>query len=273
MSNDLELSNLNDYQNMGTHIDNIMSLKNYLDNLVNDIQLNKTSNDVIIKVSKETERFFQNIENDGNTLTPKIVEMISDTSSENDMESDSSDNDSDDDLYQDKMQTYFKHSVYDDEPDFIDNDNSGMNINIKPVPQTPNNTPLNKTLLENYKKFQSEKQELLSYKPYSSQYPKQSFEPKTEPSINKNQQLVSDEAYDYLERLMKKNEESMGINSQPGENYGTVNPLPPTDIPKKPKDKLADEFLNNNLILDKYHYLKSFNIDRVEQYILSCSNY
>jgi len=48
----------------------------------------------------------------------------------------------------------------------------------------------------------------------------------------------------------------------------------PSEIPKqKPKDKLANEFLNNNLELDNYNYLKSFNTQRVNSYIDQCYVY
>lgn len=42
-----------------------------------------------------------------------------------------------------------------------------------------------------------------------------------------------------------------------------------TEQKPKSKDKLAYEFLNNNLELKNYHYLKSFNLNRVNSWINS----
>ncbi len=41
----------------------------------------------------------------------------------------------------------------------------------------------------------------------------------------------------------------------------------------KINDKLADEFLNNNLQLNKYYYLKSFNNEQANMFFKACSNY
>ncbi len=48
--------------------------------------------------------------------------------------------------------------------------------------------------------------------------------------------------------------------------------LQPTYV-NKINDKLADDFLNNNLQLNKYYYLKSFNNEQANLFFKACSNY
>lgn len=279
MSSEIEIINNPNYQVYKTQIENVIAWKNYLDNMIQDFKADKIGPDVIMKLSAESENFFQKMENGNETkFNPKIVEMISESS---DSESDSelstnalSDSESDDETYKNKMQQYFKHTVYDDEPEFIDAEEEthysiGTKINrqseIYNTP-TPNNTPLNKSLLEQYNQFQQTRLQGQQIPGHPTGYSLSTGLPKSE-------HLMADDAYGYLERFMKQNESQQTQLTGRHLSYGTNNPGLPDDIPRKPKDKLVDEFLNNNLELNKYHYLKSFSVDRVNNFMESCLSY
>ena len=76
----------------------------------------------------------------------------------------------------------------------------------------------------------------------------------------------------YSGLLNTNNQESDNSNSTPCFNTDPNTNNPPQDVPKS-KDKLANDFINNNLQLNKYHYLKSFNTDRINNYCNSISTY
>jgi hypothetical protein len=73
------------------------------------------------------------------------------------------------------------------------------------------------------------------------------------------------------------NDSVKDINNETSNNKVEDQNQPPNllkvNLKLKSKDKLANEFLNNNLELYNYHYLKSFNLDRINNYCNSVSLY
>lgn len=298
---------------LNSHIDNVLMLKKYVDTLLKEIKSGEYNVGQIQKLSSLTESFFNEIHDDKNDnneykFNPRtsIVELNSDTS-DSDAESDEAD-DSDDDsktreqklqLYKTKMEKYLEpgkgfrsqysglygdaYDIYNDEPEFLDDDNkpySQQIIKTQPSSKdghfavTPYNTPSQPSYLNSYKQvsFRSAENAVanvrqnhvgLDYgtlKPYQNQI--------TSTQSQKKEPIVPDEQFDKLETFSKQCTSNSDSETK-SEGFKLS-----SDIPKsKPKDKLADEFLNNNLELNNYHYLKSFDISRVNNYVNLCYRY
>ena len=80
-----------------------------------------------------------------------------------------------------------------------------------------------------------------------------------------------EEKLDYYSRFTKQLESTNSTKQVESTNStkqveSTSSTKQVEELKSKFKDKLANEFLNNNLELDKYHYLKSFNLDRINNY-------
>jgi hypothetical protein len=239
------------------HIDNIISFRDFLNAVLTDIKSGEYNIHMIKNLSHTVEKFYNQIgDNDDifkpSTLTqfeekelmPKIVETYQE--SDSDVESDITiasgpDSDSDSIDYPGKKSAYnvasfFSHKpqdVQNDDPDFLDDYHSPS-----PSVSTPHNTPQNSSLMTSYSKLREPK--VVQHDYYQELY-------------EKHRQEVDENRKEHSSPLIvkfEKTEEDSDINREPS----------------KPVDKLAEAFLNNNLELDKYHYLKNFNQDRINNF-------
>jgi hypothetical protein len=309
------------------HIDNIMSYKKFLENVLDDIKSNNYSKKMIKLLSCHIEKSLNEISNDttlfdydekeGETLTPsvRIVSVDSDTS-DTDEESDATAYDSDDgfgnvsdnedsqkkklQFYKTKMELYSPgvsfvkpntlHDMYNEEPAFLD-EYSDYNSTY-----TPNSKSDSISRLENETKLDYGIESIFSdYTPSQNIHSSSEIKSKSHgyflrrglnESLNKD---PLDEKLDYYSSVyssLTQQEQPKETLSQPtstvNDSVKVINnetPIkkaedqkqPPTFL--KPKDKLANEFLNNNLELYNYHYLKSFNLDRINNYCNSVNIY
>lgn len=250
---------------LNVHIDNVILLKKFMDELLEDIKKGDYDIPIIQKLSGLTDTFFTDIEDKKeNKLTPRF-KIVND--------SDSSESCSDGEYESDdstKATNGYKLSHFGikskksklDRVNFIDDDTetSGhTNYLLKystPInygTRTPPNTP-KKNLYDDY------------YKSHFS-YGKTSDYIKSK---------VSDEEYDRLDTLYKLTTD--GDSKDPETEVETKEPEnKPSEetqvVITKPKDKLADEFLSNSLELTNFNYSKYFDNSRINNYINLCYIY
>ncbi len=328
---------------LNCHIDNIVSYKNFLDNILKEIKQKNYNKNMIKLISKHIEKSLSEISNDttlfqysdgeeDSELTPsvKIVSIDSDTS---DSESDVSDYDSEDavdgvsdeedqkkklQFYKTKMELYQnKHSgklthhsvygdnIYNDEPDFLDDGISVSNPyqyqaqNKYPYQslgsksysyQSPNSSANSYSYLrQNSSPTSYQRNEHMDYgigksvhfshgtKPYMNHtgFKLDGDKEANKDPIEQRLDMYSSLYSGLLNNDKHETEKSSSVsNTSPGASTSseTNTNKPPEDVPKS-KDKLANDFINNNLQLNKYHYLKSFNTDRINNYCNSVSTY
>ena len=200
-------------QSLNYHIDNILSYKKFLKNILFEIKSNKYNKNMIKLLSRHIEKSLSEVSNDTTLFeydkneddnfipSVKIVSVDSDTSESN----------SDDEsitkkleFYQTKMDLYSPHML----------------------PKAEPNTLAFKKIYEEDNDF-----EIIHHNP----------NPVTESKYFTSIQNVTD--------------------SKPSTN----------DF--KPKDKLAYDFLNDKLELDNYYYLKTFDLNRIDNYCNSVKIY
>lgn len=259
------------------HIDNIMSFRDFLNAVLSDIKSGEYNVQMIKNLSHTVEKFYNEIgdsedifksnagkQDESRPLTPKAVETYLYSDSDDDLESiatvvsgvgsDISDTPPSRSPY--TIGKYFSHNprdVYNDEPEFLDDETT----------TTPHNTP-------QYNKLQCSPN-TINYSNYYS---------------NIRNKKVSE--YDYYQSLydnycqesdnkQKKNSYALfETNSDDNEKtephvvshvtFEKVNIEPPVPPETKPVDKLAQAFLNNNLELNKYHYLKNINQNNINNF-------
>jgi len=234
------------------HIDNIISFRDFLNAVLSDIKSGEYNIQMIKDLSHTVEKFYNQIgDNDDifkpstlnqfeeKKLIPKIVETTQD--SDSDVESaitiaSGLDSDSDSDNPGKKsaynVVNFFSHKpqhVQNDDPDFLDDYHS---------PSSPVSTPQNSSLMTSYSMLREPK--VVQHNYYQALY-------------EKHRQEVSENRKEPSSPLIVKFEKTEDDSDIPRE-------------PSKPVDKLAEAFLNNNLELDKYHYLKNFNQDRINNF-------
>lgn len=200
-------------ETLNYHIDNILSYKKFLENILLEIKSNKFNKNMIKLLSRHIEKSLSEISNDTNLFeydknendnfvpSVKIVSIDSDTSN----------SDSDDEsitkkleFYQTKMDLYSPHMLPKSEPNTLafkkiyeENDNFEIiHHNSNPVIESKNFTGI---------------QESIDFKSSTNDF--------------------------------------------------------------KPKDKLAFDFLNNKLELYNYNYLKTFDLNRIDNYCNSVKIY
>lgn len=194
------------------HIDNILSFKKFLENILLEIKSNNYNKNMIKLLSRHIEKslseisndttLFEYDKNDDDNFIPsvKIVSVDSDTS-ENNSDSDEESITKKLEFYQSKMDLYSSHIE----------------------PKTEPNTLAYKKIYEDSTDLDEEqsKIQIIHYNPDS----------------------VTEQKY------------FTGIQDTSS------------------KDKLVNEFFNNNLKLDNYHYLKSLNLDIINNYCNSTKIY
>jgi hypothetical protein len=221
---------------LNTHIDNVLMFKKYIDTILNEIKSGDYNTIQIQKLSLVAEGFFNELD-DKNTLEY----VFNPRTNIVEINSDTSVSD---------VESDFDSDVHNSVPDFLDNDEKSKKFDY-----------LTRTML-------SQNEESYKYKSYhpeqhSHQYKQHTSHPYGYDYMNLSEPIKTTCSAEIVSNsgVLDKNDslESSDIKM-------------PTDIPK-PKDKLVDEFLNNNLELNNYHYLKSFNINRVNNYIEQSNNY
>jgi len=200
-------------ETLNYHIDNILSYKKFLENILLEIKSIKYNKNMIKLLSRHIEKSLSEISNDttlfeydkneDDNFVPS-VKIVS-------VDSDTSDNDSDDEsitkkleFYQTKMDLYSPYMLPKSEPNTLafkkiyeeDNDFEIIHHNSNQVIESKNFTGI---------------QENIDFKPSTNDF--------------------------------------------------------------KPKDKLAFDFLNNKLELDNYNYLKTFDLNRINDYCNSVKIY
>lgn len=261
------------------HIDNIMSFRDFLNAVLSDIKSGEYNIQMIKNLSHTVEKFYNEIgdsedifkanagkQDESRPLTPKAVETYLYSDSDDDLESiatvvsgvgsDISDTPPSRSPY--TIGKYFSHNprdVYNDDPEFLDDETTTT---------TPHNTP-------QYNKLQ--------YSPntinYSNYY--SNMREKKVSEYDYYQSLYDDYRQESSDNKQKKNSYALfETNSDDNEKtephvashvtFEKVNIEPPVPPETKPVDKLAQAFLNNNLELNKYHYLKNFNQNNINNF-------
>ena len=243
------------------HIDNIISFRDFLNAVLSDIKSGEYNIHMIKNLSQTVEKFYNDIDdngdifkpNNGNStetkqLIPKTVESYQYSDSDSDdiesvitVVSGMSESDSENAGSEKKsaynVSKFFSHKPYDvsnNDPDFLD-DYYGP---------TTQNTSLNSS----YTRPQG--QNVVQYDYYQSLYEQHKQETKESTNYSGDQLGSSSITFE------KTHSSSFGPPEQP-----------------KYVDKLALAFLNNNLELDKYHYLKNFNQNYIDNFCASSYNY
>ncbi len=303
-------------ETLNPHIDNIISYKKFLENLLDEIKVNNYNKNMVKLLSRHIEKSLSEISNDTtlfdytkkdeDNFTPsvRVVSVDSDTS-DSDTESDVSDYDTDDavgalsddeesqkkklQFYKTKMELYSPHvtfakpstmnqyyETYNDEPEFLD--------------ETPGSTgtvynPYNKCYVNGYGTNPSDysHSQNIHHSPNHVTSHGYFLRSNSNSSLNKD---PLDEKLDYYssiysnstkQELLNDTIESTDatnlLNTTNGDSSNKLEDQKQPFSTQKPKDKLANEFLNNNLELNNYHYLKSFNLDRINHYCNSVNTY
>lgn len=236
---------------INVHIDNIISFRDFLNTVLHEIKSGEYNTLMIKKLSQMVEKFYNEVGDNNDLfksninflteqtkLTPKLVESYID--SDSDDESDItivSDTDSANNSY--NISKFFSHKNldhYNDDSDFINEKNSSKTYN----------TQHEQSVIANYNKLREQSVSKLDY--YQSLYEQHKKE------FNDNSKN---------ENVNSKNENVNSDSDQNPENN------------KKPKagDKLVEDFLNNNLELNNYHYLKNSNLNNINNFCKNCYVY
>lgn len=273
-------------ETLNYHIDNIVSYKKFLENLLGEIKSNNYNKNMIKLLSRHVEKSLSEISNDTTLFDNKqeddnfipSIRVVSIDSDSSDLSECNTDEDNEEttqnklEFYKTKMELYspFVSSntpskpntlaykkIYDDEPDFLDDSHNLLDTVYNKTPLTQSlcyETSISgyKTKLKDYlqpKNIHFSPDCVIPYKNFVG-----------------NQDLL-EEKFDYLK-------DSTQLTSDKSVNMTTKieDCRQPPEI-FKPKDKLANEFLNNNLELNNYHYLKSFNLNRISNYCNSVHIY
>jgi len=200
-------------ETLNYHIDNILTYKKFLENILSEIKSDNYNKDMIKLLSRHIEKSLSEISNDttlfefDNNEEDDFIPSVKIVS----VDSDTSDSISDDesitkklDFYEAKMDLYKSHMTPKSEPNTLahkkiyeeDNDFEMIHYNPNPVIESKNFTSI---------------QESTEFKPSTNDF--------------------------------------------------------------KPKDKLAFDFLNNSLELDNYNYLRTFDLNRIDNYCNSVKIY
>jgi hypothetical protein len=200
-------------ETLNYHIDNILTYKKFLENILSEIKSDNYNKDMIkllsrhiekslSEISNETTLFEYNKHDDNFIPSVKIVSVDSDTSDSN---SDDESIEKKLEFYQAKMDLYSPHLLPKAEPN---------TVAFKKIYEEDNTNV-----------------EMIHYNP----------------------ELVTEHKY-FTD--IRENKDS----NQPTCDF-------------KPKDQLAYKFLNDNLELDNYHYLKIFDLNRIDNYCNSVKIY
>ncbi len=286
MSTEVNVDYYSNDDTLNSHIDNIIILKKYLDKLLREIKSGEYNTVEIKKLSQISEEFFNEREDTPISeykFNPRssIVEIKSDTSDldtcnpvsdcENESGVESSDEEKVTKLFEHKIT--FEDPVDNDEPNFLDDEkktdsNHNYQTNSHEYLSTGSlsqNDTYNQTrYLGNYKYY--------PHPHYNDSQPS-IYEQYKNHKENRNHHLKIDSDNILRElcnrsQLKSKYERSYERFEKMHNKYNTMHTPKPKD-----KDKLTDEFLNNNLVFDNYHYLKSFNTKKAEDYINQCYTY
>ena len=200
-------------ETLNYHIDNILSYKKFIENILLEIKSDNYNKDMIKLLSRHIEKSLSEISNDttlfefDNNEEDDFIPSVKIVS----VDSDTSDSISDDesitkklDFYEAKMDLYKSHMTPKSEP----------------------NTLAHKKIYEEDNDF-----EMIHYNPNP---------------------VIESKCF-------------IGIQDSPEPK--------PSVSDFKPKDKLAYDFLNNKLELDNYNYLKTFDLNRINNYCNSVKIY
>lgn len=207
------------------HIDNIVSYKKFLENILLEIKSKNYNKNMIKLLSRHIEKSLSEISNDTtlfeynkaeNDIFIPSVRVVSVDSDTSDNESDMSENEKTKiELYSPFVSsTRAYKNIYDDEPDFLD-DALSLPESVYKTYSQPKNIHFSTDCVKPYKNFEDSTQ------------------------LTRNSLVNTMTIFEDCKQ--------------------------PPNISKF-KDKLANEFLNNNLELNNYHYLKSFNLDKINNY-------
>ena len=200
------------------HVDNILSFKKFLENILLEIKSNNYNKNMIKLLSRHIEKSLSEISNDTTLFEydknndDNFIPSVKIVSVDSDISENISDSNSDDeseesitkklDFYQSKMDLYSPHIVPKTTYEKIYEDSTDL--------------------------YEESKLQIIHYNP----------DPDSVTSIRDTSSKDIEEKYNF-----------------------------------KPKDKLVHEFLNNNLKLDNYHYLKSLDLDNINNYCNSTKIY
>ena len=244
------------------YIDNIVSFRDFLNAILTDIKSGEYNIHMIKNLSQTVEKFYNNISDN--------IDNISNNSDNIDNSNNKNSTDSKQ-LVPKTVVTY----QYSDSEDTESEDAKSV-ISVMSSSDLENAGSIKKSAYSIVK--------FLSHKPYDVPNDNPDFlEEHTSPTKSKNISLHSSFTrtqepkvveYNYYQSLFEQHKQEVNENKvlsdEPPCPSGIIYKKTNIDsfIPFKPKneDKLALAFLNNNLELNKYHYLKNFNQSRVNNF-------
>ncbi len=184
------------------------------------------------------------------------------------------------------IEKYFQHNpsdIYNNDPEFLDD--------IKPsTPKTSYyNTTSNSSVISDYSKIRDKQHDVNSYNYYQSLYANYKHEVEEDTNSNKYPNTHANKYpnkypnthANYKHEVEEDTNLNTYANKYPNKypnkyanytrgQYGSyVKFEEPVTTEPKYVDKLAQDFLNNNLELDKYHYLKNFNQNNIDNFCFS----
>ena len=252
---------------LNTHIDNVILLKKFMDELLQDIKKGDYDIPIIQKLSSLTDTFFTDIEDKKeNKFTPrfKIINDTDDSESCSDVDYESDNSTRVTDGYKLSHFGIKSNKPTLDKINFSDDDTeTGGHTNYLLKYSTP---------VRNY----GTRTPNAPKKNLYDDYYKSSFLFGNDSEYTKSK--VSDEEYDRLDTIFKLTETDDDDKKDPETEAKTKEPenkpVQKTQvvIPKS-KDKLADDFLNNSLELTNFNYSKHFDNSRINNYINLCYIY
>jgi hypothetical protein len=230
------------------HIDNIISFRDFLNAVLSDIKSGEYNIHMIKNLSQTVEKFYNDIDDNGDIFKPN---------NDNSLESKQ--------LTPKTVETYQYSDSDSDDTESIITVVSGMSESDSENPKSPSKSAYSIT------KF-------FSHKPYDvsnndPDFLDDYYGPTTpqNTSLNSRTQEQKVVQYDYYQSLYEQHKqevteqktESTSITFEKS-NSGTFSPHEPKHV-----DKLALAFLNNNLELNNYHYLKNFNQNHIDNFCAS----
>jgi hypothetical protein len=272
------LNKNNEYYTMNTElnnrIDEIILFRDYINQVLEDIKMGLHDIDLINKIAQYGEK----IMNKQNKFNPRVI--ISNNSSESDF-SDSSDVESDIDVLTDQLLdnqnnsnvssiSYNVQGYTYDKPnnDYKKYYTDELETTYKPIKNNWDDLYNKYEKYDSLAKFSDKKTETSNFeiekKPF---YSPQNYLTQNYPQYNygtNNFGNVNSQIYSNIVETETKDKTNTDENTK----KTTPNIIVPANNDKV--DILAVNFIKNNIELDKYNYLKSFNLDRINNF---CQNY
>jgi hypothetical protein len=224
------------------HIDNIVSFRDFLNAILSDIKSGEYNVAMIKNLSQTVEKFYNEIGNEDEIFKPNTI------------------------VETDKTKFLPKAvlcDVSDSDSDCAESDTATVSDSDSDNPQKIQSYSIGK---------------YFSHKPYSIYTDEPDFLDDVSPNqvvstiaeYSKTRERTEHKVsqYDYYQSLFQNHKKEVEEDRKSEKNPipKQINNLPP--INTKQSDKLVEDFLNNNLELNNYHYLKNFSNEKINNFCL-----